>query len=156
MAAEIIELAVAIELECAALYEVFARNFQGRSDLVYFWKLYAEAERYHAASIRIHQATLPTEGTPEDPENNAANITSARSFLEEIRTNRTRYEREPVSIETAFGLARKVEENSAELHGRTQFFAGVPELQELFTKMAEEDRAHRDMLSTAAQKFASI
>jgi hypothetical protein len=65
-----------------------------------------------------------------------------------------RYEREPITVAEAMGLARKVEEHSAELHGRTQFFAGVPELQELFVKMAEEDRAHRDMLSTAAQKFS--
>lgn len=68
---EIIDLAVNIELECAALYEVYARCFASQDELVYFWRLYAEAERYHAASIRIHQASLmladtePDTGAPE-------------------------------------------------------------------------------------------
>jgi hypothetical protein len=143
-----VELSVAIELECAALYEVFAKAFQGRADLVYFWKLYAEAERYHAASIRIHQATFEPDGVvPDDP--------AARRFLEELRGHRMRYEREPITVKESLKLARMVEEHSEELHGRTQFFANNPGLQDLFTKMAEEDRAHRDMLSTAEQKFGA-
>ena len=146
---EIIELSVAIELECAALYEVFAKTFQGRADLVYFWKLYAEAERYHAATIRIHQATfLPSERAPA-----AVDGSGARSFLEELRGLRGRYERELISVKEALRIARMVEEHSEELHGRTQFFADNPSLQDLFSKMAEEDRAHRDMLSTAEHKF---
>ena len=88
-AAEIIELSVGIELECAGLYEVFAKNFQGRAELVYFWKLYAEAERYHAASIRIHQATFTGEGQAAP----AADLDAARAFLGELRALRARYEK---------------------------------------------------------------
>lgn len=148
---EIIELSVAIELECAALYEVFAKTFQGRADLVYFWKLYAEAERYHAASIRIHQATFEPSSAPPVTLDGSA----ARKFLEELRGLRSRYEREPIRVKEALQIARMVEEHSEELHGRTQFFADNPSLQDLFTKMAEEDRAHRDMLNTAEKKFGS-
>lgn len=147
---EIIEVSVAIELECAALYEVFAKAFQGRSELVYFWKLYAEAERYHAASIRIHQSSFS--GVPATT---AVDTTAASAFYEELRGLRTKYEREPITVGEALKIARRVEEHSEELHGRTQFFAEQPELQELFAKMAEEDRAHRDMLSTAEKRFGA-
>lgn len=146
---EIIELSVAIELECAALYEVFAKTFQGRSDLVYFWKLYAEAERYHAASIRIHQATF------SELPGRQVDGSGTRAFLEELKGLRSRYEREHITVKEALKIARMVEEHSEELHGRTQFFADNPDLQDLFNKMAEEDRAHRDMLSTAEQKFGA-
>ena len=51
---EILDLAVAIELECAGVYEVFASQFTENEELATFWRLYAEAERYHAATIRLH------------------------------------------------------------------------------------------------------
>lgn len=149
---EFVDLAVAIELECASLYEVFAKNFQGREDIVYFWKLYAEAERYHAASIRIHQATfIPEEGASAG----LVDSGDARKFLDELRDMRNRYEREPLTISSALTIARHIEDSSAELHGRTQFFAQNPEMYELFTKMAEEDRTHREMLATAERRFTA-
>jgi hypothetical protein len=58
-----------------------------------------------------------------------------------------------VTVKQAMGMARWVEESSAELHGRTQFFQSHPHLAELFSKMAEEDQAHRDMLTSAERKF---
>lgn len=145
----LIEVAVAIELECAALYEVFARRFQGNDEFVYFWKLYAEAERYHAASIRIHQATFAGDEPPVEP----VDLASAKGLLEDLKAQRVRAEREPISAESALQMARKVEEHSAELHGRTQFFAGNAEFAEMFEQMAAEDRAHRDMLGSAERKF---
>ena len=100
--AEMIELAVLIELECAGLYEVFARCFQGRAEMVYFWRHYAEAERYHAASIRILQATFSpaTEGN--------ADAQPSRSFLEDLRALRHRYEQPavPITIREALNIAR--------------------------------------------------
>ncbi len=150
-AAEIIELSVGIELECAGLYEVFAKNFQGRAELVYFWKLYAEAERYHAASIRIHQATFTGEGQAAP----AADLDAARAFLGELRALRARYEKEPATVAEALKAARMVEERSEEMHGRTQFFASNPDLHELFVQMAEEDRAHRELLTTAERRFGA-
>lgn len=148
----LIELAVAIELECAALYEVFARRFQGNDEFVYFWRLYAEAERYHAASIRIHQATFAGDEPVAEP----IDIAGARGLLDELRLTRGRVERDPITAAEALRLARHVEEHSAELHGRTQFFAGNTEFAEMFERMAEEDRAHRDMLGSAERKFGGV
>lgn len=148
---DIIDLAVSIELECAALYEVFGRCFAGRDEIVYFWRIYAEAERYHAASIRIHQAAF----SGEQMQGLEIGMVEAAQVLEEIRALRIGFERAPPTITEALRAARKVEESSAELHGRTQFFKLHPHFTELFQKMAEEDRAHRDVLSTAEQRFGA-
>lgn len=148
---DIIDLAVSIELECAALYEVFGRCFAGRDEVVYFWRIYAEAERYHAASIRIHQAAF----SGEQMKGLEIGEIEAAQVLEEIRALRIGFERSPPTITEALRAARQVEESSAELHGRTQFFKLHPHFSELFQKMAEEDRAHRDVLSTAEQRFGA-
>lgn len=149
--ADIIDLAVAIELECAALYEVFARCFGNKDEIVYFWRIYAEAERYHAASIRIHQAAFSGEAL----RGLDVGVDEAAKVLAEIREMRERYERKPPTIGEALRAARRVEESSAELHGRTQFFKLHPHFAELFQQMAEEDKAHRDTLTTAEQRFGA-
>lgn len=148
--AEMIELAVSIELECAGLYEVFARCFQGRAEMVYFWRHYAEAERYHAASIRILQATFtPAAEGDADPQ-------PSRTFLEQLRALRQQYEQPttPITIREALNIARRVEESSEELHGRTRMLLGRPEFEDLFAKMAEEDRVHRDTLTVAEARWS--
>lgn len=151
---DVLELAVGIELECAALYEVFAKRSTNRRELVYFWMNYAEAERYHAASIRIHQSALA--GMPEMGEQKfELESTEAAAFLAEVRAAREKCEREGVTIGDALRLARWVEEHSAELHGRIQFFKVFPEFGDLLQKMAEEDRAHRDLLSSAEKRWAA-
>jgi hypothetical protein len=151
---DVLELAVGIELECAALYEVFAKRSTNRRELVYFWMNYAEAERYHAASIRIHQSALA--GMPEVGEQKfEVEEKEAASFLAQVRAARERCEREGVTIGEALKLARWVEEHSAELHGRIQFFKVFPEFGDLLQKMAEEDRAHRDLLSSAEKRWAN-
>lgn len=147
--ADIIDLAVAIELECAALYEGFARAFASREEVAYFWRIYAEAERYHAASIRIHQAAFSGEKLEGLP----VGVAEASALLDELRDLRNTFDKKAPTIQEALSAARKVEESSAELHGRTQFFALHPHFTELFQQMAEEDRAHRDVLTTAQQRF---
>lgn len=148
----IIDLAVNIELEVAALYEAYARVFGGRQEVAYFWRLYAEAERYHAATIRIHQASFQETVTEDDTE---VDLSDAVRFLDELRALRTQAEKSPPTILEALAVARRVEENSAELNGRTQFFRRHPGLAELFKRMAEEDRAHRDVLTTAEQRWGA-
>jgi hypothetical protein len=149
-AASIIDLAVTIELECAALYEAYARCFSGKDEIVYFWRLYAEAERYHAATIRIHQASFQSTPTDEVEVLPA----EAQEFLEALKKHRADAERKVPDILRALEVARWVEESSADMHARTQFFKHHPELAELFARMAEEDRAHRDVLKSAELKFA--
>ncbi len=144
----VVDLAVAIELECAALYEAYGRSFSKRAELSTFWKLYAEAERYHAATIRIHQASFA-----DAPVSGQVDPSGAQSFLRDLRNARVNVDRGGATVKEAMGKARWVEESAAELHGRTQFFQSHPQLAELFTKMAEEDAAHRDLLTTAEAKF---
>ncbi|MSP55525.1 MAG: hypothetical protein EXR69_07980 [Myxococcales bacterium] len=144
----VVDLAVAIELECAALYEAYGRSFAKRAELATFWKLYAEAERYHAATIRIHQASFA-----DAPVSGQVDPTGAQTFLSELRAARVVADRGGCTVKEAMATARWVEEAAAELHGRTQFFQSHPYLAELFTKMAEEDAAHRDLLTTAEAKF---
>jgi hypothetical protein len=151
MDANIIETAVAIELECAGLYEVFAQRFSGKPEFVTFWRLYAEAERYHGATIRVHQMAFADRIAQEQL---AASPVEMVELLTYIRSHRARYERETLSAEEALGIARHIETSSAELHGRTQFFAHLPEYAEFFEKMSEEDRAHREVLDTAVRKFS--
>ncbi len=152
---DVLELAVGIELECAALYEVFAKRSTSRRELVYFWMNYAEAERYHAASIRIHQSALA--GMPEVGEQKfEVESHDAAAFLADVRAVREKCEREGVTIAESMRLARWVEEHSAELHGRIQFFKVFPEFGDLLQKMAEEDLAHRDLLSSAEKRWASV
>lgn len=149
---DVIELAVAIELECAGLYEVFAKRAEGNPELVYFWKLYAEAERYHGATIRIHAAAvagdLDTSKLEAGPE-------EMQALLAYIREARARYEREAPTVGEAIRVARRIEETSAELHARTQLFKQTPLFAELFEQMASEDEAHREALLTAERKFAA-
>jgi hypothetical protein len=152
-AASIIDLAVTIELECAGLYEAYARCFSGKDEVVYFWRLYAEAERYHAATIRIHQASF--QEAPVDEETEVPPV-EALSFLDQLKKHRADAERKLPDIRQALEVAGWVEESSAELHARTQFFRKHPELADLFARMAEEDRAHRDVLKSAQQKFAGV
>ena len=151
MDANIIETAVAIELECAGLYEVFGQRFAGKPEFVTFWRLYAEAERYHGATIRVHQMAFAELIVPEQL---AASPAEMNELLRYIREQRVRYERETLTVAEALGVARHIEESSAEIHGRTQFFAHLPAYSEFFEKMAEEDRAHREVLDTAVRKFS--
>ena len=150
MDANIIETAVAIELECAGLYEVFAQRFASTPEFVTFWRLYAEAERYHGATIRVHQMAFADRIAQEQL---AATAAEMNELLAYIRERRARYEREAPTAAEALAIARHIEASSAELHGRTQFFAHLPEYVEFFEKMAEEDRAHREVLDTAVRKF---
>lgn len=149
---DVLEVSVAIELECAALYEVFAKAFAANPEQVYFWRLYAEAERYHAASIRVHQVALSANPGPVDVPLDVE-YGEAKAFLDALRSRREGYERDGVGIKEALEAARWTEEQSAEVHGRTQFFRHVPEFGELFQKMVEEDKAHRDVLASAEAKW---
>ncbi len=151
---DVLELAVAIELECAALYEVYAKTFAKNHEMVYFWRLYAEAERYHAASIRIHQTAL-SGMAPAGEQTFDVEEDEARAFLAEVKGSRERAERDGIAIGEALRTARRVEENAAELHGRTQFFKAYPDFGDLLQKMAEEDKAHRNVLASAEKKWAA-
>lgn len=148
---EILDLAVAIELECAGVYEVFAKRFTEDEDFSMFWRLYAEAERYHGASIRIHQATFGDEQLALSQF--AAEADASRAFLDRLRGWRRDFEKRMPTRNEAFGIAKEIETHTAELHGRTQFFALYPRFEELFRRMVDEDLSHRDMLVDAERRF---
>jgi hypothetical protein len=149
---EILDLAVAIEHECAGVYEVFARQFSEDDDLSCFWRLYAEAERYHGASIRIHQATF---ADPVDGDDFPTEVGESREFLDRLRGIRKTWEQKKPTLDQAFAAAKEIESTTAELHGRTQFFRLYPRFEDLFLRMVAEDESHRDMLVEAERRFAA-
>lgn len=150
---EILDLAVAIELECAGVYEVFAKRFASDDDFSCFWRLYAEAERYHGASIRIHQATFGDDRLADAKFD--AEAEASRAFLTRLRDWRGDFEKRTPTRAEAFGIAQQIETHTAELHGRTQFFQLYPRFEELFQRMVEEDLSHRDMLVDAERRFGT-
>lgn len=150
---DILQLAVDIELECAGVYEVFAKQSGTDDELVAFWRLYAEAERYHAATIRIHQTTFHE--AVADGDSFPVEVEASRAFLTQLRTWRDEYSRSKPPLTRMFEVAGYIESHTAELHGRTQFFALYPRFAELFERMAEEDRDHRGLLDTARDRFTA-
>jgi hypothetical protein len=151
---DMLELCVAIELECAAVYDVLAKQYAHNEELAVFWRLYAEAERYHAATIRIHQHSF---GTDEMASERAleTDVVETRAFLQQLRDWRDQFAGGNAPLAEAFGVAQQIEDSTAELHGRTQFFKGYPSFAELFKQMMDDDLEHRDMLGEAMTRFAS-
>jgi len=149
---DIIELAIAIELGAAEVYDTFARNFQDNEELYLFWKLYSEAERYHAATIRVHQTAFAS-SNPVDQDDFPTEVEESRAFLAQLEAWVAEFTATPATIERAFEVADHVENGAAEIHGRTQFFKLYPQFQALFTSMVEEDVGHRRMLQEAAARF---
>ena len=147
----VLELAVSIELSCAAVYEIFAESFKDDEELTVFWRLYAETERYHAASIRIHQASF-TMG-PADGDAFPTEAEESERFLSKLILWRDTYREKPPSRREAFEVASEMESSTAELHGRTQFFKLYPHFEQLFDHMVQEDLSHRNVLNEAIDRF---
>jgi rubrerythrin len=150
---EFIKLAMDIELAAAAVYDLFAQQFSDQVEFSTFWRLSAEAERYHAATVRIcgtailsdrevDEAQLPTE------------IASARRLLERLSVLIEDLRAHPRNAAEAIDVALDLESEGAEIHGRTQFAFLYPELAEMFSRLADEDREHRKSFALAKAKFA--
>lgn len=152
----VMEVAVAIELEVAAVYDLFAETFAASEELSLFWRLYAETERYHAATIRIHQTAFvqPEIMATAMEEEFPTEFGETREFLAKIRALREGFVETPPSLEQAFEAAKFLESDAAEVHGRTQFFKIYPQFHNLFLTLVEEDLGHRKMLVEAQERFA--
>ena len=151
---DMLELCVAIELECAAVYDMLAKQYGDNEELTVFWRLYAEAERYHAATIRIHQHSFETDDMAVE-QALETDADETRTFLDQLRSWRDEFATGRPSLERAFEVAQVIEDSTAELHGRTQFFKAYPSFHLLFQQMTDDDKEHRDMLSSAVERFAS-
>lgn len=151
---DIIEVAIDIELVVADLYDTFASNFSDDEELSLFWRLYAEAERYHAATIRVHQAAF-AQGDVVDGDAFPTEMSESLAFVDKVKQWIADYQATPPTVEQAFEVARTIENSAAEIHGRTQFFRLYPQFRELFVSMVEEDLGHRHMLEEAAQRFTT-
>ena len=99
---DILQLAVDIELECAGVYEVFAKQSGSDEELVAFWRLYAEAERYHAATIRIHQTTFHE--SLVDGDTFPVEVEESRVFLGQLRSWREEYSRSKPALVRMFDV----------------------------------------------------
>ncbi len=152
---EFITLAADIELAVAAIYDHFAQQFAHHVEFSTFWRLSAEAERYHAATIRIHEAT----SQPDQEVNEAdlpVEVAEAKRMLGELVELLTDLSATPRTPAQAIELALQIEGEGAEVHGRSQFSFLYPELEELFSRLAEEDRAHRKSFALAKAKFSGL
>ncbi len=151
---EFITLTADIELAVAAIYDHFAQQFSENVEFSTFWRLSAEAERYHAATIRIHEATAKDDQVVDESQL-PIQVEEARALLAELKTIQTDIAATPRSAADAIELALQIEGEGAEVHGRSQFAFLYPELEELFSRLAEEDRAHRKSFALAKVKFGS-
>ncbi len=152
---EFITLAADIELAVAAIYDHFAQQFSDNVEFSTFWRLSAEAERYHAATIRIHEATAKPDQVVDESQL-PIQVEEARGLLADLEKTLADVATKPLSAGDAIELALKIEGEGAEVHGRSQFSFLYPELEELFSRLAEEDRTHRKSFALAKSKFGSL
>lgn len=149
---ELAELAVRIELACAAVYEAFAEASGAPQELVTFWHLYAEAERHHAATLRMHLSTFapggfgPTEAMERE-------LDRSRAFLAQLEAWRYQARSGSLDAIAMFRIAEQIESHTVELHGRTRLFQKHPHFETLFRELVEEDEEHRELLGVAAARF---
>ncbi len=147
-----IGLAAGIEDAVAAIYDQFAERFSKQEEFALFWRLSAEAERYHSATIRLHGALLNLD-QPVDEAMMQVDLEAMSSFLARLEGISERCAAQPCDASQALDLAIEIESNGCEVHGRTQFAPLYPGLAGLFEKLAEEDRAHRRSFAAARQRF---
>jgi rubrerythrin len=151
---EFINLATDIELAAAAIYDCFARQFADNVEFATFWRLSAEAERYHAATIRICSSAVPPDREVDEAQL-PLEVEKARRFLARLTGLPADLAASPPSPAQAIDLALDLEGDGAEIHGRTQFAFLFPELAEVFSRLADEDRGHRKSFALARAKFAA-
>lgn len=151
---EYIELAARLELEVADLYEFFSGVFSQDPERSHFWRLSAEAERYHAATIHVHLVVLEEQRDLQHPELPVA-IDDMKKLIGQVTLLRKRFGEQAPTLRQALEAAIMVEESGSETHGRSQFEFLYPGLRDLFVRMADEDLAHRQTFSVALQKLAS-
>jgi hypothetical protein len=152
---DFITLAADIELAVAAIYDHFSQQFSEHVEFSTFWRLSAEAERYHAATIRIHEASAQPDQEVDEGQL-PIQVAEARTLLTELEQTLTDVVGTPRSPAQAIELALRIEAEGAEVHGRSQFAFLYPELEQLFSRLAEEDRAHRKSFALAKEKFGGL
>ncbi len=152
---EFITLAADIEIAVADIYDHFAQQFSSHVEFSTFWRLSAEAERYHAATIRIHQATAKPDQVV-DPTQLPIEVEEARKLLAHLQQTKVEVKASPRTPAQAIELALEIEGEGAEVHGRSQFSFLYPELEDLFSRLAEEDRTHRKSFALAKAKFSDL
>jgi rubrerythrin len=139
---EYIELAARLEIEVAELYNSIAEVFADDVEFANFWRLSAEAERYHAATILVHMHVFEARDLPTHPLL-PVEMSSMRALLARLAEIRTQVASRPPTRREALEIALEIEENGAEVHGRSQFEWLYEDMRALFVSMAQEDLAHR-------------
>lgn len=152
---EYIQLSARVEDAVARIYDHFGTIFAERPELSHFWKLSAEAERYHAATIRLYELTVSPD-LPVDETCLPKAIDETRRHLDEILAVEEACKATPPTPEGAIDVAIRLESNAAEAHGRTQFSFLFPALKDLFVRLAEEDQAHRTTFEAARARLATL
>jgi len=151
---EYIHLAAETEDAVARIYELFGGLFSSNVEFCDFWRLSAEAERYHAATIRLYDLVLADQATSE-PARVAAGVDDTRALLTRLQAEAARLEHATPSMQEALDIAIHIEAEGSEIHGRGQFAFLFPALSDLFERLDQEDRAHRRTFEAARSRFAS-
>jgi hypothetical protein len=153
MLKQYVQLAAEIELAVAELYDLFASTFSRDEEMSHFWRLSAEAERYHAATIHVHLLVIE-EGAIDTAPQLPVEMDEMKRLAQQIADIKARCLASAPTPAEALQLAQTVEEQGSEAHGRAQFEFLYPSLRDLFLRMAEEDLAHRRSFASAMGKFA--
>ena len=147
-----INLAAQVEDTVARIYDLFGTQFAANVEFSHFWRLSAEAERYHAATIRLHLAVLPDNSSADESKLPLA-LQETQEFLGALEEKATTCTVSPPSQAEAIDLALWIESHGSEVHGRTQFAFLQPTMAELFRRLEEEDRVHRRTFEVARTRF---
>ncbi len=152
---DFIETAARIEDRVAEIYDLMGTRFSHQQEFALFWRLCAEAERYHAASIRLYRSLLP-EGQAVEDGRIEAQMKDLLDFMEKLDELENRCGDSELTGQDALGLAIEIESHCAESHGRSQFGSFYPDLGALFEKLAEEERVHRRTFTSARTRFSNL
>lgn len=147
-----VQLAAQVEDAVARIYDLFGTQFSANVEFSHFWRLSAEAERYHAATIRLHQAVL-TDDCAVDETRLPVAVQETAEFLEDLQDKARACAAAPPTQSEAIEMALWIESHGSEVHGRTQFAFLHPTMAELFQRLEEEDRVHRRTFEVARQRF---
>lgn len=142
-----------IELKVAEVYDLFGQCFSEDPRLHNFWRLFAEAERYHSLLIQMQKVLLShVQLDAERLFRWQQEVEDATTYLNNI-TRRIREEGWSPSIPEAFMMAHEIEGRSLEIQARSLEFADQSTIGELFTSLHEEDMGHRHKLLVARSQF---
>ena len=142
---QIFEKAQRIEELCAEAYRLLAESFAGDGPARDLFVRLAQEELQHAGRVRLLAARYRHDprllGVPSGASELDGMLADAEQAVDSIR--RGNFAR---TAEEARARAGALEEHFARAHAELISHEGHPALREFFWKLAEQDRAHNELL----------